>query len=129
MSALLAGAALYGCGDVRITVGDYHCPDGAPPAIVVEFVAAADGAPVAVEAGGTLRDGPYIEQMVPSSGSRYAGPGRTFALAGGYDREGIYDVRVETSLGEVQEWTRIRVQADRCGPFTVVLQARLRVLR
>jgi len=122
--ALLVGASMAGCGDVRIAYGDYHCPRDPPPAIVVEFVAAADGTPVAVGASGTLRDGGFFQQMTPAS-SRFAGPGRTYALAGGHDREGIYDVRVETSRGEIHEWSRIRVVADRCGPFTVVLQARL----
>jgi hypothetical protein len=91
---------------------------------VVEFVARGDGRQVAVDASGTLRDGPFVEQMRPA-GHRFAGAGRTYALAGGYRREGIYDVRVETAAGEVLTWSSIRVAGDRCGPFTVVLRAEL----
>lgn len=115
---------LAGCGDVRITYGDFHCPADPPAAVVVEFVARADGRPVAAGATGELRDGPYVERMSPTT-LRHAAPGTTFALAGGYGREGIYDVRVETAFGEVVTWNRIRVAGDRCGPFTVVLQAPL----
>ena len=118
--------ALAGCGEVRITYGDQHC-GGDPPGVVVEFVARSDGRPVAVGATGVLTDGPYVEQMSPVE-ARYAGPGRSYSLAGGYGREGIYDVRVQTSAGEVLTWSRIKVAADRCGPFTVVLQAALELL-
>ncbi len=114
---------MAGCGDVRIAYGDYHCPADAP-AVIVEFVARDDDVPVAVPATGTLRDGAYVEQMRPHS-HRFAGPGRAFALAGGFGRAGIYDIQVETGSGEVLEWSRVRVSADRCGPFTVVLQARV----
>jgi hypothetical protein len=129
LAALLTVVLLSGCGEVRLTYGDYLCPDDEPPAIVVEFVAAGDGGPVAVQASGTLRDGAYVEQMVPTSSSRHAPPDRSYGLAGGYGRSGIYDVRIETALGELQQWSNVGVQADRCGPFTVVLQARLRVLQ
>src|SRR5690606_24099645 len=112
-----------GCGEVHIAYGDYHCPDD-PPGVVVEFFARDDGRQVAVAASGTLRDGPFVEQMKPA-GHRFAGAGRSYALAGGYRRQGIYDVRVETAAGEVLTWSRVRVAGDRCGPFTVVLQAEL----
>lgn len=122
--ALAAVAAVSGCGDVRISYGDTHCPRDPPPAVVVEFVARGDGRPVAVGATGVLTDGPVVEQMFATN-TRYAGLGRTYALAGAYDRAGIYDVRVETAFGEILNWTRIKVSSDRCGPFTVVLQAPL----
>jgi hypothetical protein len=117
-------ATLAGCGEVRISYGDFHCPSDPPPGIVVEFVARNTGSPVAVDATGVLSDGPYVEQMSPTV-ARHAAAGRTYALAGAYDREGIYDVRVETAFGEVLTWSRIKVSSDRCGPFTVFLQASL----
>lgn len=121
LAALLAGFAAAGCGDVHIAYGDYHCPEN-PPGVVVEFVTRGDRRPVAVAASGSLRDGAFVEQM-QATGQRFAGAGRTYALAGGYRREGVYDVRVETAAGETFAWNRIRVAGDRCGPFTVVLQA------
>jgi hypothetical protein len=120
---LLAGILAGGCGEVHLAYGDYRCPED-PPGVVVEFVARGDGRQVAVAARGTLRDGPFVEQMRPAD-HRFAGAGRTYALAGGYRREGIYEVRVETAVGEVLTWSRVRVAADRCGPLTVVLQAEL----
>lgn len=120
LAALLAGFAAAGCGDVRISYGNYHCPDD-PPGVVVEFVSRGDRRPVAVAATGVLRDGAFVEQMQATG--FLAGLGRTYALAGGYGREGVYDVRVETAAGEAFAWNRIRVAGDRCGPFTVVLQA------
>ena len=121
---LLALITFAGCGEVRISYGDFHCPRDPPPGVVVEFVARSDGSAVAVGATGTLTDGPLVEQMVPLN-VRHAAPGLAYALAGGFDRDGIYDVRVTTAFGEVLEWSRIKVSADRCGPFTVILQARL----
>lgn len=44
---------------------------------------------------------------------------------GAYDREGVFDVRVETRPGEILQWSNVRVAGDRCGPVTVVLQAAL----
>lgn len=93
----------------------------------MEFVARGDGRPVAVAATGTLRDGPYLEQMSPTT-DRFAGHGRSYALAGGFRREGVYEVRVEIAGGEVLQWSRVRVTGDRCGPFTVVLRAEVAVL-
>jgi hypothetical protein len=121
---VLGAAALSGCGEVHLTYGARPCPDDEPPAIIVEFVASSDGEPVAIQASGTVRDGTYVDRMVPT-GSHRAAPGRTYALAGGYGREGSFDVRVETAPGEIREWSRVPVHGDRCGPFTVVLQARL----
>jgi hypothetical protein len=118
--------AFSGCGDVRVTFGDPGCGHHGQPGIVVEFFAVADGSPVAVAATGTLTDGPYVERMVPA-GSRPVVPGRTYALAGAFGRDGIYDVRVETGSGEVLTWRAIRVVSDRCGPFTVYLRGEVRV--
>lgn len=124
LAALLSGLILAGCGEVHLSYGDYHCHDDRA-GIVVEFFGRDSGNAVAVDATGTLRDGAFVEQMRPT-GHRFAGNGRTYALAGGFDREGVYDVRIETSLGEILEWHRIRVARDWCGPFTVVLQAEVR---
>ena len=94
--------------------------------MVVEFVSRGDRRPVAVVATGSLRDGPFSERMRPAD-QRFGGTGRTFTLAGGFGREGFYDVRVETGAGERFAWDRIRVVGDRCGPFTVVLQAEVAI--
>ncbi len=123
--ALAAALALAACGDVRISYGDYHCSHDPAPGIVVEFVARDNGRPVAVGATGTLSDDILIEQMRPSDSRRGLGPERTYALAGAYDREGVFDVRVETRAGEILQWSNVRVAGDRCGPYTVVLQAEL----
>lgn len=116
-------AVTAGCGDVRVVYAEFSCGHEVPPAVVVEFVGAG-GDPVAVDATGALRDGSFVEQMVPSQ-RRFTKAGGNFALAGGRGREGVYDIRVETSSGEVISWSRVKVEADRCGPLTVVLQARL----
>ena len=128
MSALLIVAAAAGCGDASVTFASFHCSQDPPAGVVVEFVSSGYGRPVAVPATGTLRDGAFVEEMKPAGG-RDAGLGSSFALAGGHDREGVYEVRVETDFGEVIEWSRIKVSADRCGPFTVVLQARISIFR
>jgi hypothetical protein len=120
--ALLLGASA-GCGEVYLsyTSGDY-CPTDPPPAIVVRFVSAIDLHPVAVVAAGTLFDGRYGEPMALES-RRPPGTGRTFSLAGGFGRTGIYDVDVQSGSGERFRWQRVQVDGDVCGPFTVVLQA------
>jgi hypothetical protein len=117
--------ALAGCGDVRVSFGDPACGHRGQPGVVVEFFTVYDGSPVSVAAVGTLTDGPYVERMLPV-GSRDALPGRTYALAGAYGRDGIYDVRVETGSGEVLAWRAVRVASDRCGPFTVFLRGEIR---
>lgn len=122
VAALLAGFAAAGCGDVRILYTNQQCPDD-PPAVVVEFVTRSDGRAVAVSASGSLQDGSYFEQMRATGQESGSAAGRTFALAGGYGREGVYDVRVETRAGERFAWDQIRVVGDLCGPFTVTLQA------
>ncbi len=104
-----------------VSYTNQQCPEDDPPGVVVEFVAHGDRRPVAVGATGLVRDGSFLEQM-RATGQQFAG-GRTRALAGGFGREGVYDVRVETAAGEEFAWNRIRVAGDRCGPFTVVLQA------
>jgi hypothetical protein len=121
---LIAATLVAGCGEVRIGYGDQRCLREPPPGVVVEFIAKGDGTPVAVGASGLLRDGAYLEQMTPLN-TRPAAPGSTYALAGGFAREGIYDIQVQTSFGEVVDWSRIKVAADDCGPFTVVLQAQV----
>ncbi len=115
---------LAGCGEVRLTYGGYPC-GGDLPAIVVEFTSRSSGQPVAVVASGTLIDGSYIERMTPISAYPAYPQGASFALAGGYSRQGVYDVQVRAGSGENLNWSGIRVSADRCGPLTVVLQARL----
>lgn len=120
---LCAALVLAGCGDVRIGFGDPACREG-QPGVVVEFFSRSDGRPVAVAATGTLTDGPYVEHMV-AVGTRPVLPGTTYALAGSYRRDGIYEVRVEISSGEVLTWRAIRVESDRCGPFTVYLRREL----
>ena len=74
---------------------------------------------------GTVTDGAYVERMVPA-GTRDALPGRTYALAGAYGRDGVYEVRVETGSGQVMGWRAVRVVSDRCGPFTVFLRGEVR---
>ena len=118
--------ALAGWGDVRISYGDPGCPHRGQPGVVVEFFSAFDGSPVSVAVQGTLTDGAYVERMVPA-GTRDALPGRTYALAGAYGRDGVYQVRVETGSGEVLGWQAVRVVSDRCGPFTVFLRGEVRM--
>ena len=110
---------------MRISYGDPGCGDRGQPGVVVEFFSSFDGSPVAVAAQGTLTDGPYVERMV-AAGTRNALPGRTYALAGAYGRDGVYEVRVETGSGEVLFWRAVRVVSDRCGPFTVFLRGEIR---
>ena len=121
LAVLLAGLVAAGCGDVRVLYTNQECPDD-PPAVVVEFVSGRDRRPVAVDASGSLRDGTFFEEL-QATGQQSAGTGRAYALAGGFGREGVYDVRVETRTGESFAWDRIRVARDFCGPLTVVLQA------
>jgi hypothetical protein len=123
LAALLAGLAAASCGDVRILYTNQQCPDD-PPAVVVEFVSAGNRRAVAVEASGSLRDGPFVEEM-RASAQQPGAVGRTHALAGGFGREGVYDVRVQTRAGEAFAWDRIKVDGDFCGPLTVVLQAEI----
>ena len=118
---------LAGCGDITIGFGNGYCyrdDHEHRDAIVVEFVARTSGQPVAVAASGFVDDGRTREPMVPVGG-RGAGAGRTFALAGGGNRDGVFDVDVATGFGETFRWSHVRVGWDACGTSTRVLQAAL----
>lgn len=126
-AATLALPLLLGaCGEVFLSyTSGSTCPPDPDPAVVVRFVSAFDARPVAVVAAGTTFDGVRAETMARED-RRYAGTDRTFSLAGGFGRAGIYDVDVQTSSGERFVWRRIEVPGDYCGPFTVFLQAPVR---
>ncbi len=143
--ALLAGALVSmaaGCGEGYFAVSsdgfyyeggyDYrygarydNCRNVVYPAVVVEFFAAEDGGRLAVLADGDIVGGNRVETLRVD---RQAGNGLVYSLAGGFDRAGIFDVRVTARrVGDVATQTfrydNIRVDADRCGPVTVFLNA------
>ena len=120
-ASLLLLPALAACGEVFIQYDSRGCTDEVRYAVTVEF-RTRDGRAVDVDASGLVTDGPYSETMVPVS-DRASRPGRTFALSGGRDRGGVYDVRVTTATGERFDWLGVRVARDWCGPYTVLLQA------
>ena len=121
VAALLPALLAAGCGEVWIRYDSGHCGGDPRYAVVVAFQARGDGQPVALAATGVVRDGSYSEAMVPVD-DRRAPAGRSFELAGGRERAGVYDVEVETEFGEILNWYRVQVPRDFCGPYTVYLR-------
>lgn len=133
---------LAGCGEGYFAVGsdgfyyeggyDYrydvrydNCRSVVYPAVVVEFFAAEDGGRLAVIADGDIVGGNRVERLRVD---RNAGGGLVYSLAGGFDRAGIFDVsvtarRVGDTATQTFRYDNIRVDADRCGPVTVFLNA------
>jgi len=106
------------------------CADGLEPCLPIERLA------VEVEvrdaqteefradsARGVAQDGTYTDSLLIV---RYHGADIVpAALGGAYGRPGTYTLRVERAGYQPWDTVGVHVQADRCGPITVQLVARL----
>jgi len=98
------------------------CSAVATPAIIVEVRNAETDAPEAESVEGVITDGGYIDSLRIVG---YTEEDEPVELAAGYQRPGIYDVRIEKRGFET--WTRqgVNVEAGTCGPETQQLDAHL----
>lgn len=102
--------------------GGTICPLVAEPAVVVEVRNANTGKPEAEGAIGILVNGSYTDSMGIHAKNA---DGIPVSLAGGYERSGIYTVRIEKP--GFQTWLKEEVYVERreCGPETEMLLAQL----
>ena len=98
-----------------------ECPALIIPAIAVEVSDATDGRWIADSARGAVRDGEYVDSLVPY---RFKDDKLSTLQAAG-DRPGVYDVTVQHD-GYV-DWAVVGVEAKAttCSVETVTLSARM----
>jgi hypothetical protein len=93
------------------------CTLSVEPGVLVGIRDAADGAPIAATASGTITDGSYQDSLRLYDG--------TLMRAGAEEREGTYTVQVRHTGYVPWERRAIRVRDTGCHVDTVTLQADL----
>jgi hypothetical protein len=98
-----------------LSLGSCACADVGSFAVNVEILDAATGAPAAVGATLVIVDGDYSESTTGAAGTPPV-------LAAGFERPGVYDLRV-TREG-YEDWVRENVRVSRGGPCNDLRSAR-----
>lgn len=109
---------LAGCSDI----GGLACTAEWVPGIVVEITDAETGLFIAEEARGTVRDGTYVDSLVPHGST---GDLVMTSRQAAHERPGEYMVRI-THEG-YEDWVQggVAVREDRCHVLTEQLRARM----
>ena len=104
------------------------CTTELVPGIVIEIRDAVSDAPIAENAVVVITDGDYQETLTVSA---YEGPdpSSAYAVAGAYERPGIYDI--ELNLAGYESWfrTQVEVEAGVCHVNTVTFTVRLSAIQ
>ena len=113
---------LFGCGDE----GNDCDLIGAPvfPMVTVTVVDSASGAPAWWGANGSIEDGVFREDLLPSSRDPADSVSEQFLFSQSL-REGVYTVTIEKSGYQPWEMVGVRVQKEGCFLSSHVLEARL----
>jgi hypothetical protein len=117
--ALLVAALAGGCDSFSENVA---CPAVVWPAIAVEVRDAGTGAYVAGSASGYIRDGEFVDELVPYV---FTGTGVVRSLQAGLGRPGTYDVFLEAPGYAPFEARDVLVGTDICGVVTTNINAEL----
>lgn len=113
----VAAVALLGCGDVLPVT----CTDDIRPAVSVAVIDSVTRVPIADGADGVIRDGEYVDTLVPGFATTVL-----LELEAGYERPGIYSVEVAHEGYSDWQASEVMAPAGDCHVQTARLTARLR---